>query len=152
MSAFSASGEIIVIGMTSGKWMVLDSQTREVYGIYQDGQEPIQTVRFSPNDKFLASASGDSTCHVWNLETNTMALTALEHGAPVVRLKFSPDGRWLLTGAKDGVARLWDLSNGELVLEVLDAAAPVFALDFQDETNQLVAGSGDGKLRLMKPY
>ena len=53
--------------MTSGKWMVLDSQTREVYGIYQDGQEPIQTVRFSPNDKFLALGSRDNIIYIYQV-------------------------------------------------------------------------------------
>ena len=34
-ACFSSTGEVIVVGMTSGKWMVLDSQTREVYGVFQ---------------------------------------------------------------------------------------------------------------------
>jgi hypothetical protein len=32
--------------MTSGKWMVLDASTREVFGIFQDGSDAIQV--FTP--------------------------------------------------------------------------------------------------------
>ena len=53
--------------MTSGKWMVLDSQTREVYGVFQDGHEAIQTVRFAPNDKFLALGSRDNIIYVYQV-------------------------------------------------------------------------------------
>jgi len=42
-SCFSSTGEVIVIGTASGRWMALDSTTREVYGVFSDGAgEPIQ--------------------------------------------------------------------------------------------------------------
>lgn len=66
-ACFSSSGEIIVVGMTSGKWMVIDSQTREVYAINQDGSEPIQTVKFSPNDKLLALGSRDNLIYIYQV-------------------------------------------------------------------------------------
>ncbi len=53
--------------MTSGKWMVLDSQTREVYGVFQDGQQAIQTAKFSPDSKLLALGSKDSIIYVYQV-------------------------------------------------------------------------------------
>ena len=52
-ACFSSDGEVIVIGMTSGKWMVLDASTREVFGIFQDGSDAIQV--FTPKDLELES-------------------------------------------------------------------------------------------------
>lgn len=66
-ACFSSTGEVIVVGLTSGKWMALDSQTREVFGIFQDGSEPIQTVKFSPNDKHLALGSRDGISYVYQV-------------------------------------------------------------------------------------
>ncbi len=34
-AAFSPDGEIIVVGTVQGKWVVLDVNTREVYGVHQ---------------------------------------------------------------------------------------------------------------------
>jgi microtubule-associated protein-like 1/2 len=56
-----------VVGMASGKWMVLDSQTREVYGVFQDGHEALQAVRFSPNGKFLALGSRDNIIYIYQV-------------------------------------------------------------------------------------
>jgi hypothetical protein len=52
-ACFSSDGEVIVIGMTSGKWMVLDASTREVFGIFQDGSDAIQV--FTPKHLELES-------------------------------------------------------------------------------------------------
>ncbi|CAG2055365.1 unnamed protein product [Timema podura] len=52
-AAFSLDGSVIIVGCTSGKWLVMDSETREVYSMHTDGGEPIQVtdkVIFSPSD------------------------------------------------------------------------------------------------------
>ena len=53
--------------MSSGRWMVLDSNTREIYGLQQDGTEPIQVVKFSPNGKFLALGSRDNIIYIYQV-------------------------------------------------------------------------------------
>ena len=63
--------------MTSGKWMVLDSQTREVYGVFQDGREPIQAVKFSPNGKLLALGSHDGIIYMYQVSESTKKFTRM---------------------------------------------------------------------------
>ena len=43
---------------------MLDANTREVYGLHQDGTEPIQVVRLSPNGKLLALGSRDNIIYM----------------------------------------------------------------------------------------
>lgn len=57
--------------MTSGKWMVLDSQTREVYGVFQDGRDAIQTAKFSPDGKMLALGSHDGIIYMYQVSENS---------------------------------------------------------------------------------
>jgi len=66
-ACFSKDGEVIVIAMSSGKWMVLDSNTREIYGLFQDGVESLHTVRFSPDGKFLVLGSRDGILYIYQV-------------------------------------------------------------------------------------
>ena len=45
-ACFSSDGDVIVVGMTTGKWIVLDANTREVHGLFQDGVDAIQVRSF----------------------------------------------------------------------------------------------------------
>ena len=76
-ACFSSDGEVIVVGMTSGRWIVLDASTREVYGLHQDGTEPIQVVRFSPNGKLLALGSRDNIIYMYQVSDKYRKLSRL---------------------------------------------------------------------------
>lgn len=41
-ATFSSDGGILIVGCVSGKWLVMDSETREIYSMHSDGSEPIQ--------------------------------------------------------------------------------------------------------------
>ena len=41
-AAFSPDGSVVVVGCTTGHWLALDAQTREVVTTHTDGAEPIQ--------------------------------------------------------------------------------------------------------------
>jgi len=41
-TAFSPDGAVLVVGLITGRWMVLDTETRELLAQHVDGGEPIQ--------------------------------------------------------------------------------------------------------------
>ncbi len=61
----SRIGEEITV---TGKWVVLDSRTKEVFGVHQDGAEPINCVKFSPDGSKLAISSR-SAVHIYRFKT-----------------------------------------------------------------------------------
>ena len=56
----------MVAGTVTGKWVVLDSRTRELIGVHQDGAEPIISVKFSPDGEKLALSSR-AALHVYRV-------------------------------------------------------------------------------------
>ena len=43
-TCFSPDGSVVVLATISGKWFVIDSQTRDMYAKHTDGNEPIQVM------------------------------------------------------------------------------------------------------------
>ena len=45
-ACFSWDGEVVVVGTVTGKWLALDSRTRQLHCVHQDtGGEPVATVK-----------------------------------------------------------------------------------------------------------
>jgi len=113
-ACFSPSGDVIVVAMTSGKWMVLDSQTREVYGVFQDGREPIQAVKFSPNGKLLALGSHDGIIYMYQVSESTKKFTrmgrCLGHSSPVTHLDWSKDSNFIQSNSREYELLFWNAS------------------------------------------
>ncbi|KAI0526727.1 WD40-repeat-containing domain protein [Xylaria bambusicola] len=68
--------------------------------------EDIDGLDFSPDGKFLASGSHDSTARIWNVEDGT-SLAVLHHKSWVNSVSFSADGVSLATGSSDKTIGIW---------------------------------------------
>jgi WD40 repeat protein len=89
---------------------------QEVYGLRElnrlsGHEEEIFDVSLSPDAELIASASGDDTIKLWNIEGQQ--ITSLEgHQDDVLAVAFNPDAETLVSASKDGVIKLWS-TNGE---------------------------------------
>lgn len=97
----------------------------------------VTCVVWSPDGKFLVSASRDSTLRVWDSSTGTQIGSELKgQSAPLYCLTFSPDGRTVVSGGEDHTIHVWDVliaTTGDVIQAVEDDE------DWQDEDDQLQA-------------
>ncbi len=90
--------------------------------VIQAHDSPVVELNFSPDQRYLVSASGRTDLNQPIAEDNSLALWDLETGAEIQRfvghtdrsihVEFSPDGRFLLSAAMDGFFILWDIKTG----------------------------------------
>lgn len=74
---------------------------------------PILCAAHSPTGRYAATGSGDATCRVWDMETETPRWTLKGHKGWVLCVEWDAREKLLVTGGHDGQVRLWDVKTGQ---------------------------------------
>jgi len=77
--------------------------------------EAVISVSFSPNGRYLASGSGDTTVRFWDVDTETPHHTCKGHKHWVLSIAWSPNGEKLASGCKSAEIRVWDPKTGQML-------------------------------------
>jgi WD40 repeat protein len=100
-------------------------------------------LAFSPDGKFLASGSADSTTILWDFASRK-CLRQFDADGPA---SFSPDGRLLAVG-KGATVHTWDISTGREVRSFRGHGSELTGVDFSPDGQRLVSSSYDGTLKV----
>ena len=109
--AFSLDGTQLAIATANGI-KVSDTYTGKELTLFSAPLDNTVALAFSPDNRTIASASGDATLHLWNTRTGEHRTHFIGHSHPIVTLAFSPDGNTLATGSFREI-RLWHLTTGQ---------------------------------------
>ncbi|XP_011697899.1 PREDICTED: echinoderm microtubule-associated protein-like 2 isoform X6 [Wasmannia auropunctata] len=117
---FSPDGNIIVVGCVSGKWLAIDSETRELYTHHSDGSEPMQVVQFSPDGSLLALGSRDNYIYIYQVNEDATKYSRVGrcmpkrirrhggHSSFITHLDWSVDGQYLRSNSGDYELLYWN--------------------------------------------
>ncbi|KAH7348942.1 hypothetical protein BKA65DRAFT_501756 [Rhexocercosporidium sp. MPI-PUGE-AT-0058] len=122
-----------IIASASDDGKVFIWQVPQGFSLYSDAEEPtdvapvskltghsrkVGQVLFNPAaENILASASGDYTIKLWDVESGKAHLT-LKHGDIVQSLSWSANGAMLATTSRDKKLRVWDVRQERPAHEV----------------------------------
>jgi WD40 repeat protein len=97
-------------------WDVTGKLIREFKG----HQNAVWSVSFSPDGKYIATGSEDTTARLWDV-TGKLIREFKGHPEGVSSVSFSPGGKYIATASKDKTARLWRIrSLDEMMVQGCD--------------------------------
>lgn len=90
----------------------------------------VTALAWSPNGKWIASASYDKTVQVWDASNGNQLLTYKEHRNRVNALTWSPDSTRLASASDDGTVRVWSHTSGITFFTYSGHTGPVNSLSW----------------------
>ncbi|WVN88701.1 uncharacterized protein L203_103914 [Cryptococcus depauperatus CBS 7841] len=118
---------------------------------------PILCCAHSPSGRYAATGSGDATCRVWDMDTETPKWTLSGHKGWILAVEWDPQEQILATGGHDGQVRLWDPIKGQPLgvplyghSKWINALAfePLHLVSVDTRSPRLASASKDGTTRI----
>ncbi|CAG7815967.1 unnamed protein product, partial [Allacma fusca] len=113
-SCFSPDGSVIVVGTILGHWFAISAETREILSHHNDGSEPIQVVRFSPDGKMLAVGSRDNIIYIYQVADSYHKYNRIGrctgHSSFISHLDWSADSTFVQSNSGDYELLFWNAS------------------------------------------
>lgn len=108
---FSHNGELLLVpGRRAAS--VFEVATGQTIAIIRGHTNDVLSAGFSPDGRFIVTASRDWTARLWEAGTGQLLDEFRGHSGEVVTATFDPTGRFLLTAGRDATARIWEPNIG----------------------------------------
>ncbi len=111
-------------------------------------QKLVNHVIFSPDGRYIASASFDNSIKLWDGRDGKFLSTFRGHVASVYQCSWSSDSRLLVSCSKDTTLKVWDVRTRKLSIDLPGHQDEVYAVDWSVDGNKVASGGKDKQVRL----
>lgn len=113
-------------------------------------QQVINHVQFSPDGRYVLSASFDKSVRLWDGVTGKFIATLRGHVGPVYQVSWSADSRLFCSASKDSTIKVWEVRTLKMKVELPGHADEVFSVDWSPDGSTVASGGKDTVLKLWR--
>ncbi|XP_073494520.1 echinoderm microtubule-associated protein-like 1 isoform X2 [Phyllobates terribilis] len=110
-AGFHPSGSVVAIGTLTGRWFVLDTDTKDLVTVHTDGNEQLSIMCYSPDGNFLAIGSHDNYIYIYAVNENGRKYSRIGkcsgHSSFITHLDWSVNSQYLMTNSGDYEILYW---------------------------------------------
>ncbi|KAL4613089.1 echinoderm microtubule-associated protein-like 1 isoform X4, partial [Arapaima gigas] len=121
-AGFHPSGVVVAIGTQTGRWLVLDTESKDLVTVHTDGNEQLSVMRYSPDGNFLAIGSHDNYIYIYAVAENGKKYSRVGkcsgHSSFITHLDWSIDSQYLMSNSGDYEILYWIPSVCKQVVSV----------------------------------
>ena len=112
--------------------------------------QPVNDIKYSPDGRYIASASFDKKIKIWDGKTGEFIATLAGHVGAIYKVSWSHDSRYIVSASKDSTVKLWDFRNPKAPKVTLPGHYDeVYALDWAPSgSNKVASGSKDRTIKI----
>jgi WD40 repeat protein len=118
----------------------------------QGHQAPLSSAAFSPDDKYIVTASADKTALVWDWRAGKVIAPLRGHTDGVLSAVFDKSGKYVLTASADQTARVWEVFSTPVSIASSRDATLGLMIAFDFESGNAIPISQYADLRSTDVY
>lgn len=121
-AGFHPSGAVVAIGTQTGRWLVLDTDSKDLVTVHTDGNEQLSVMCYGPDGNFLAIGSHDNYIYIYAVVENGRKYSRVGkcsgHSSFITHLDWSVDSQYLVSNSGDYEILYWIPSVCKQVVSV----------------------------------
>ncbi|XP_015234729.1 PREDICTED: echinoderm microtubule-associated protein-like 1 isoform X4 [Cyprinodon variegatus] len=121
-AGFHPSGAVVAVGTQTGRWLVLDTDSKDLVTVHTDGNEQLSVMRYGPDGNFMAIGSHDNYIYIYAVAENGRKYSRVGkcsgHSSFITHLDWSVDSQYLVSNSGDYEILYWIPSVCKQVVSV----------------------------------
>uniref|UniRef100_A0A1A8NV16 Echinoderm microtubule associated protein like 1 n=1 Tax=Nothobranchius pienaari TaxID=704102 RepID=A0A1A8NV16_9TELE len=121
-AGFHPSGAVVAVGTQTGRWLVLDTDSKDLVTVHTDGNEQLSVMSYGPDGSFLAIGSHDNYIYVYAVAENGKKYSRVGkcsgHSSFITHVDWSVDSQYLVSNSGDYEILYWIPSVCKQVVSV----------------------------------
>jgi eukaryotic-like serine/threonine-protein kinase len=119
-----------------------------LYTTYKGHVLSVFDVKWSPDGSLVASASNDSTVHIWDPSNGQKRVIYSGHTASANAVTWSPDSKLVASAGSDLKVQVWEVSSGSTLRTYHGHTRNIRTVSWSPEGQRIASAGDDGKVHV----